>query len=197
MFSVFLCLFFMYSLCKMYYKSSTAQYYSRSLVGCACVPPTVCNPIDRSPPGSCVHEYPRQEHCSGLPFPPVGLTNTLLAWDSCLCRGLTVVHDGWKRIRRFPTPQTKTRASLGPCPRLSGWRSSEAAGLPQRVAAEPATGGACQCWAALSQAGPGKPRGGWNRTPHQGEELPAPPAGASQDPEEKPIRPRISLSWES
>ena len=33
--------------------------------------PTLCNPMDCSPPGSSV-EFPRQEYWSGLPFPPPG-----------------------------------------------------------------------------------------------------------------------------
>ena len=33
---------------------------------------TFCNTVDCSPPGSSVHGCPRQEHCSGLPFPPPG-----------------------------------------------------------------------------------------------------------------------------
>ena len=31
--------------------------------------PTLCNPIDGSPPGSSVPEFSRQEHWSGMPFP--------------------------------------------------------------------------------------------------------------------------------
>ena len=31
--------------------------------------PTLCDPIDGSPPGSPVLGFSRQEHCSGLPFP--------------------------------------------------------------------------------------------------------------------------------
>ena len=31
--------------------------------------PTLCDPIDGSPPGSSVPGIPRQEHWSGLPFP--------------------------------------------------------------------------------------------------------------------------------
>ena len=34
--------------------------------------PTLCNPMDRSPPGSSVHRILRQEHWSGLPCPPPG-----------------------------------------------------------------------------------------------------------------------------
>ena len=34
--------------------------------------PTLCDPLDCSPPGSSVHEIFRQEHWSGLSFPPPG-----------------------------------------------------------------------------------------------------------------------------
>ena len=34
--------------------------------------PTLCNPMDYMPPGSYGIVYPRQEHRSGLPFPPPG-----------------------------------------------------------------------------------------------------------------------------
>ena len=34
--------------------------------------PTICDPIDCSPPSSSVHGISRQEYCSGLPFPPPG-----------------------------------------------------------------------------------------------------------------------------
>ena len=34
--------------------------------------PTFCDPMNRSPPGSSVHGFSRQEYWSGLPFPPPG-----------------------------------------------------------------------------------------------------------------------------
>ena len=34
--------------------------------------PTLCNPVDSSPPGSSVHGFSRQEYWSGLPCPPPG-----------------------------------------------------------------------------------------------------------------------------
>ena len=46
--------------CKM--KAAAA---AKSLQSC----PTLCNPIDGSPPGSPVPGFSRQEHWSGLPFP--------------------------------------------------------------------------------------------------------------------------------
>ena len=39
--------------------------YAKSLQSC----PTLCDPIDSSPPGSPVPGFSRQEHWSGLPFP--------------------------------------------------------------------------------------------------------------------------------
>ena len=38
---------------------------AKSLQSC----PTLCDPIDGSPPGSTVLGFSRQEHWSGLPFP--------------------------------------------------------------------------------------------------------------------------------
>ena len=34
--------------------------------------PSLSDPMDCSPPGSSVTEFPRQEYWSGLPFPPPG-----------------------------------------------------------------------------------------------------------------------------
>ena len=34
--------------------------------------PTLCDPMDCSPPGSSVHGFPRQEYWIGLPLPPPG-----------------------------------------------------------------------------------------------------------------------------
>ena len=39
-------------------------YCAKSLQSC----PVLCNPMDRSPPGSSVHGFSRQEHWSGLLF---------------------------------------------------------------------------------------------------------------------------------
>ena len=39
---------------------------------CAQSCPTLCNSMDRSPPGSSVHGFSRQEYWSELPFPPSG-----------------------------------------------------------------------------------------------------------------------------
>ena len=40
--------------------------------GLAQLYPTLCDPMDCSPPSSSVHGFPRQEYWSGLPFPPPG-----------------------------------------------------------------------------------------------------------------------------
>ena len=49
--------------------------YVRTYV-CACVRaqscPTLCDPVDCSPPGSSVHGISRQDYWSGLPFPSPG-----------------------------------------------------------------------------------------------------------------------------
>ena len=45
------------------FKSAAAA--AKSLQSC----PTLCDPIDDSPPGSPVPGFSRQEHWSGLPFP--------------------------------------------------------------------------------------------------------------------------------
>ena len=50
------------------YNSQDMCYVCKSLQSC----PTLCNPMDCSPPGSCVHEILWQEYQSGLPFPPPG-----------------------------------------------------------------------------------------------------------------------------
>ena len=55
-------------------------YYYNNNIAWTCAPaagakslqscPTLCDPIDGSPPGPAVPGIPRQEHWSGLPFPP-------------------------------------------------------------------------------------------------------------------------------
>ena len=46
------------------------SYRLDELVAQSC--PTRCNPINYSPPGSCVRGFPRGEYWSELPFPPLG-----------------------------------------------------------------------------------------------------------------------------
>ena len=46
-------------------RQRTATAAAKSLQSC----PTLCDPIDASPPGSPVPGISRQEHWSGLPFP--------------------------------------------------------------------------------------------------------------------------------
>ena len=48
--------------------SSAAAAAAKSLQSC----PTLCDPIDGSPPGSPTLGFSRQEHWSGLPFPSPG-----------------------------------------------------------------------------------------------------------------------------
>ena len=45
-------------------------YLMSSVSGSAC--PTLCNPMDCSPPGSSFHGISRQEYWNGLPFPSPG-----------------------------------------------------------------------------------------------------------------------------
>ena len=45
--------------------TAAAAAAAKSLQPC----PTLCDPIDGSPPGSPVPGFSRQEHWSGLPFP--------------------------------------------------------------------------------------------------------------------------------
>ena len=47
------------------HKCFAAAAAAKSLQSC----PTLCDPIDGSPPGSSVLGFSRQEHWSGLPFP--------------------------------------------------------------------------------------------------------------------------------
>ena len=47
------------------YESAAAAIAAKSLQSC----PTLCDPIDGSPPGSAVPGFSRQEHWSGLSFP--------------------------------------------------------------------------------------------------------------------------------
>ena len=48
-----------------HYGDSAAAAAAKSLQSC----PTLCDPIDGSPPGSPSLGFSRQEHWSGLPFP--------------------------------------------------------------------------------------------------------------------------------
>ena len=48
----------------------TCRLYVVCLVAQSC--PTLCNPVDYSPPGSSVHGFSSQEYCSGLTFPSPG-----------------------------------------------------------------------------------------------------------------------------
>ena len=49
----------------LYLPNISATYSAKSLQSC----PTLCDPIDGSPPGSPSLGFSRQEHWSGLPFP--------------------------------------------------------------------------------------------------------------------------------
>ena len=47
------------------WQIDAAAAAAKSLQSC----PTLCDPLDGSPPGSPSMGFSRQEHCSGLPFP--------------------------------------------------------------------------------------------------------------------------------
>ena len=51
------------------------KVYDKSCCCCCLVTKsylTLCDPMNCSPPDSFVHEFPKQEYCSGLPFPSSG-----------------------------------------------------------------------------------------------------------------------------
>ena len=50
--------------------TGTGSCESESEVAQSC--PTLCDPMDCSPPGFSIHEFSRQEYWSGLPFPSPG-----------------------------------------------------------------------------------------------------------------------------
>ena len=50
--------------CDIFTQRNTATAAAKSLQSCV----TLCDPIDRSPPGSTSLGFSRQEHLSGLPF---------------------------------------------------------------------------------------------------------------------------------
>ena len=55
------------------------RFYSEHCCCCCLVAkscPTLCHPLDCSPPGSSVHSISRQEYWSGLPFPFQGIFPT-------------------------------------------------------------------------------------------------------------------------
>ena len=59
--------------------------------------PTLCNPIDDSPPGSPSLEFSRQEHWSGLPFPSPMHESEKWKWSR------SVVSDSWRPHGLRPT----------------------------------------------------------------------------------------------
>ena len=56
--------------CIVVYKIVLIKWKSESEVAQLC--PTLCDPMDHSPPGSPSMEFSRQEYWSGLPFPSPG-----------------------------------------------------------------------------------------------------------------------------
>ena len=65
-------------------------YFSHSTgSGCCCLVaklcPTLCNPMDCSPPGSSSMEFPRQKYWSGLPFPSPRESSPPRDWTPGFC----------------------------------------------------------------------------------------------------------------
>ena len=65
MYCLSLSLFMAFTLKSILSDMSIAAAAAKSFQSC----PTLCNPIDGSPPGSAVPGIPKQENWSGLPFP--------------------------------------------------------------------------------------------------------------------------------
>ena len=76
-----------------YHSTPTAAAASKSLQSC----PTLCDPIDGSPPGFPSLRFSRQEHWSGLPFPSPVHESEKWKW-SC-----SVVSDSQRRHGLRPT----------------------------------------------------------------------------------------------
>ena len=55
------------------FAAAAAAAAAKSLQSC----PTLCDPVDGSPPGSPVPGILQQEHCSGLPFPSPSIQTLL------------------------------------------------------------------------------------------------------------------------
>ena len=70
-------------------QTFTSTAAAKSLQSC----PTLCDPIDGSPPGSPSLGFSRQEHWSGLPFPSPMQESEKWKWK-------------WSRVRLFMTPWT-------------------------------------------------------------------------------------------
>ena len=75
----------------------------RSTGACAQWPPTLCNPIDCSPPGSSGHGIFHQEYWSGLPFPPSGDLpypgTEPISCISCMGRQILYTVTTWEAIK--------------------------------------------------------------------------------------------------
>jgi len=59
---------FLWAVCHYSYFLNIMRICAKSLESC----PTLCGPMDCSPPGSSVHGFSRQKYRSGLPCPPPG-----------------------------------------------------------------------------------------------------------------------------
>ena len=79
---------------------ASRRHESESEVAQSC--PTLCKPMDCSPPGSSVHGFSRQEYWSGLPFPSPGF-GTFLQWPGlvpgCGTKILQAEQQSQKKLR--------------------------------------------------------------------------------------------------
>ena len=83
-------------------------------------------PMHSSPPGSSVHGFSRQEHCSGLPCPPPedlpdpGIKPNLLCLLHWQAGSLPLVppgkQHGWNLLETCPLRFAKTTVISSPCP---------------------------------------------------------------------------------
>ena len=128
--NVYVCVCLCVCVCVKVLKVLIAQSY-----------PSLCNPMDSSPPGSSVHEFSRQENCSGLPFPSPGdfpnpgiePGSPALQADSLPTKlwGMTYWCNGSYLLAQHPAQNKMPNWS--PCPRVfegQDWFSGSQSQLP-------------------------------------------------------------------
>ena len=82
-----------------YHSTPTAAAASKSLQSC----PTLCDPIDGSPPGFPSLRFSRQEHWSGLPFPSPMHESEKWKWSR------SVLATPWTAAYQAPLPMGFSR----------------------------------------------------------------------------------------
>ena len=87
-------------------KNHRATATAKSLQSC----PTLCNPIDGSPPGSPSLGFSRQEHWSGLPFPSPMHESEKWKWSSVVSDSLATP---WTAAYQAPPSMGFSRQSTG------------------------------------------------------------------------------------